>query len=171
MVGAPRRRNTAVVIAFAATLLAAPSAADAHPLHTSFASIAHDKTTRTLVISLRVFMDDYSRASIQYRARPSSANASTQGQSPLISYALANFHVSDDAGRPLALVSCGGNRSGDLLLLCFKVAMSSPPKSLRVSNTILFEVFKDQINVVQATLGPRKSSALFSPGDGSKQLR
>ena len=165
------RRLIGVLLASAALLAIGPKTARAHPLHTSFASIAHDKTTGTLVISLRVFIDDYTKASAEYRSKLVSNSRTTPSQSPLIAYALANLHVADESGRALALESCGGNRVGDLLLLCFKIRMASPPRSLRVSNTILFDHFKDQVNVVQAVFGDRKASALFTPGDGSKQLR
>jgi len=158
-----------VILVSMALMVARP--ADAHPLHTSFATIEHDKTTGTLVISMRVFLDDFTKASTEYRSRLVSGSRTTSSQSPLISYALANFRIADESGKALTLESCGGNRVGDLLLLCFKIRMTEPPRALRVSNTILFDHFKDQINVVQASLVGRKANALFSPGDGSKLLR
>lgn len=165
-------RRACIVLAILASMtLSVAREADAHPLHTSFATIEHYKTTGTLVISMRVFLDDFTKASAEYRSRLVSGSRTTGSQSPLISYALANFQIADESGKALALESCGGNRVGDLLLLCFKIRMAAPPRALRVSNTILFDHFKDQINVVQASIGGRKANALFTPGDGSKLLR
>lgn len=114
-------------------------------------------------------MDDFTKASAEYRNKLASGSRKAT-ESPLISYALANFHIADESGSALVLESCGGNRVGDLLLLCFKIRMTSPPRTLRVSNTILFDHFKDQVNVVQASFGKRTADALFTPGDGMKQL-
>ena len=171
VISKPRLRSAMLSTLVACLLVAPPAVANAHPLHTSLAEIGYDPKTGSILVSLRVFVDDFTAASNAYRQRLVSANPRARSQSPLVSYALETFKISDDAGRQLPLESCGGKRVGDLMWLCFRARVASPPKSLRVSNRILFEMYKDQINVVQATLGPRKSSALFTPGDGSKQLR
>jgi hypothetical protein len=154
-------------------LLAAGSAgiANAHPLHTSFTEIRHDPKSGMLMISLRVFVDDFTKASSSFQQRLVSRNPRAALQSPLAAYAIASLTIADAAGKPLTLESCGGKRMGELMWLCFKARVPSQPKSIRVSNRILFGTFKDQINVVQATLGQRKANALFTPGDGVKQLR
>ena len=144
--------------------------ARAHPLHTSFAEITHDPRSGALLISLRVFVDDFTKASNAHHQRLVLRNPRSPRQSPLVSYAIASFTIADDAGKPIALESCGGKRVGDLMWLCFRARVASSPKSIRVSNRILFDTFKDQINVVQATLGQRKSNALFTPGDGIRRL-
>lgn len=143
--------------------------AHAHPLHTSFAEITYDASSRAVVISLRVFADDLAKASSAYRVRLSSKG--DRVISPHIVYAAASFRIADDAGRPLTLDSCGEKQVGDLMWLCFRAQVAARPKSLLVSSRILFDVYKDQINVVQATLGNRKSSSLFTLGDGFRQLR
>lgn len=145
--------------------------AHAHPLHTSFADMAYDLNARAVVISLRVFADDLAKASTAYRLRFISKDNRSDSHSTHVGYALASFKIADDAGRPLALEPCGERRVGDLVWLCFRARVATPPISLRVSSRILFDLYKDQINVVQATLGNRKSSILFAPGDGFKQLR
>lgn len=171
MVIAKLALRSAAILAFALSPAFGRSAiANAHPLHTSFAEITHDPRSGALVISLRVFVDDFTKASNAHQQRLISRNPRSARQSPLISYAIASFTVADEAGRPLVLESCGGKRAGELMWLCFKARVVSPPKSIRVSNRILFDTFKDQINVVQATLGQRKANALFTPGDGTRRL-
>lgn len=156
-------------VAFLAT--GSAGVANAHPLHTSFAEIRHDPKTGTLIISLRVFVDDFTKASNSFQQRLISRNPRAPMQSPLVAYAIASLTIADAAGKPFALESCGGKRVGELMWLCLKARVPSPPKSIRVSNRILFDTFKDQINVVQAKFGNAGSNALFTPGDGVKQLR
>jgi len=152
-------------------ILGRTTVAHAHPLHTSFAAIAFDPNAGAVMISLRVFADDFTRASSAYQLRLSSKNDRAAGHSAGVGYAIASLRIADDAGRPLALESCGEKRVGDLMWLCLRARVATRPKSLRVSCRILFDLYKDQINVVQATFGHRKSSTLFTPGDGFKQVR
>jgi hypothetical protein len=162
----------ATLIAFAAaSLLVRPDVALAHPLHTSLAEIAYDAKTESILVSLRVFVDDFTKASNAYKQRIVLSKARHLSWSPLVNYAVETFTIADDAGRRLSLQPCGGKRVGDLMWLCFRARVGSPPRSIKVSSTILFDMYKDQINVVQATFGVRKSNALFTPGDGPKQLR
>jgi len=172
---------TAVVIAFSAMLSPAPGgegafaihgkeSASSHPLHTSLAelSLAPDGG---VTVSIRVFADDYTAAAERHRkmaaARRSSADA---GISPLVGYALASFSLIDRGGRLVPLEWCGGRQAGDLIWLCLRGRIASRPSGLRVSSRILFDVFDDQINIVQAAYGGRKVSLLFTPGDEARQL-
>jgi hypothetical protein len=144
--------------------------AEAHPLHTSLAELSYDVKTGAVLLSLRVFVDDFSRASASYRqshALPPATRAPTE--SPLVSYALASFSLTDSRGRRATLVSCGGKRVGDLMWLCFRGVLP-PGAGLHVLSQVLFDTYRDQINIVQATSGGRKSNLLFTPGESAKSV-
>ncbi|MEO8193027.1 MAG: DUF6702 family protein [Gemmatimonadales bacterium] len=144
------------------------SAVLAHPLHTSLTEMSYDAKGRTLDLSVRVFVDDFTAAAKLYRGRRAANGAARQP--PLVSYALAMLTLTDARGRLLPLVSCGGKRVGDLMWLCFRARLESGPEQLAVSSRILFDKYKDQINVVQVTYGGKKLSILFTPGDGAKRI-
>ena len=40
----------------------------------------------------------------------------------------------------------------------------------RIAARVLFEVYRDQVNIVQTVDGARRESLLFVAGDGSKRL-
>lgn len=170
-----RGRHTVWIAAIAAIIVSPGfglrNVLHAHPLHTSLAEITHDPRTGTLIVSLRVFTDDFTKAANAYQQHLVSRNPRAAVRSALVNYALSSFTIADESGKPVVLESCGGKRVGDLMWLCFRAHIASSPRSLRVSSRILFDLYKDQINVVQATLGARKSNALFTPGDVEKQLK
>lgn len=160
----------------AVTLLVSPAfvaseRAEAHPLHTSLAELAYDKKTGAVQLSLRVFVDDFTRAAVAFQKKQNSARpvSASPAQSPLIGYAVSSFVLTDAQGRRVAFASCGGKRVGDLMWLCFRgqVAGGGP---LRVLSQVLFDNFKDQINIVQATVGDHKSNLLFTPGEVAKPI-
>lgn len=147
---------------------------EAHPLHTSLADITYDGAAKEIRVSVRVFVDDFTKASLAYASSRAvaarAARTPVSTESPLLMYARASFFVADGAGRPLSLASCGGKRVGDLMWICFHSGAPSGISGFRVSSKILFDLYADQINIVQATYDGRKTSFLFTRGDGFKRL-
>lgn len=133
-------------LALLVLLVARP--AFAHPLHTSLAQVS--VTDGTVNVSLRVFADDYTAAS---HAR-------------LIDYAIANFIVRDSRGNAIKLTSCGDKRVGDLMWLCFR----GSGVIATIESRVMFDKFKDQINIVQSSMNGRTRNLLFTPGERAKPV-
>ena len=157
------------VTSFASPAFVASERAEAHPLHTSLAQLAYDPKTGAVQLSLRVFVDDFTRASIAFQQKHGAVRPASAGpaQSPLIGYAVASFVVTDARGRRVAFTSCGGKRVGDLMWLCFKGQSSGP---LRVVSEVLFDTYRDQINIVQASSAGKTTNLLFTPGESAKAI-
>ncbi|HVD59305.1 MAG TPA: DUF6702 family protein [Gemmatimonadaceae bacterium] len=138
---------------------------DAHPLHTSVAEITYDAAHRQLQISLRVFVDDLTKASDAYaRSRP------TTKELRVDAYARSAFTITDRSGRQVMLQSCGGKLVSDLMWLCYRAAAPAGLSGFKVAHRILFDLYSDQINIVQANNNGKKQSLLFTHGDGLKRL-
>ncbi len=164
----------AITVAFAA-ILASSEAVAAHPLHTSLAEIVHYPATRELRLSVRIFVDDFSRAA-EARVRASEAStratgATARAESPYLGYVRAMLVLTDPRGRLVPLGWCGWRRVGDLVWLCFRANAPAGPSGFQVADRILFDLYADQINIVQATYGGNKANLLFIRGDGFKRLR
>ena len=144
-------------ILLAMAILAPVERALAHPLHTSLTQVSFDTSSRSVSVSIRAFADDLSSA-----ARASGLSAA--------GYGARAFRLTDARGIAIRLTSCGAKRVGDLVWLCFKGRLDSNPDDLRVSSAILFESFKDQINVVTVTGSRGSRNLLFTPGDSPKRL-
>ncbi|MEJ7759124.1 MAG: DUF6702 family protein [Gemmatimonadaceae bacterium] len=150
-----------------------PSRVSAHPIHTSLAEVVHEASSRTVRISLRVFVDDYTTASlahVRWLASRRPPRTAPDGQSPFVTYAQAAFRVTDATGRRIPLTSCGGRRNGDLMWLCLKGSAPRGLSGLSITSHVLFDMYRDQINIVQAAYGGRKTSLLFTRGDGARKL-
>ena len=132
----------------------------AHPLHTSLAEMVYNPAAKEIRISIRVFVDDLTKAS----------NAYGRSQSPIVDYVRASFVVTDRRGRQLPLTSCGNKPVGDLMWVCMRAPAPAGPVGLRVVHKVLFDLYADQINIVQAAYGGKRISLLFTRGDGFKRL-
>ena len=136
-----------------------------HPLHTSFAQVTFDRRARTVDVSLRVFVDDYTSAAESWARGSASRSAS-----PLVGYAVASFALRESSGRKVALQSCGDKRVGDLMWLCLRGQATATPHGATVISRILFERFEDQVNIVQTSYDGRKSNLLFTSDDREKRI-
>lgn len=141
---------------------------DAHPLHTSLAEIVYDPAAKEIRISIRVFVDDLTKASNAYNR--SHAVGALSVEPPYGGYVRASFIVTDRRGRPLPFASCRDQRVGDLMWVCLRAPAPDGPVGLRVTHKVLFDLYADQINIVQASYGGKKVSLLFTRGDGFKRL-
>jgi len=137
----------------------------AHPLHTSFAQVTFDTRAKTVEVSLRVFVDDYTAAADSW-ARGNAARANA----PLAGYAVSSFVLRESNGHPVALQSCGDKRVGDLMWLCLRGQLSTARRGASVVSRILFEKFDDQVNIVQTAYDGRKANLLFTSDDPAKRI-
>jgi hypothetical protein len=48
--------------------------------------------------------------------------------------------------------------------------MTGDLRGVRIGNSALCELYDDQVNIVQVTVGKLRRSLLFSPGDAPKRL-
>ena len=150
----------AACIAVVATVSAGAALADVHPLHTTLTQVAAGPGRATIWV--RAFADDFARGVAASRA-PAGANAEQ-------AYLAASVAVWDRAGHRAALQPCGSRREGDLLWYCLRAQTPGGLGGARILNQMQFAVYDDQVNVVQAEYGGRKTSLLFVPGDGPKRL-
>ena len=166
------RRTRALVVAAALLLAAAaPGGALAHPLHTTLTELTYDPAARAVRLSVRVFADDFSASVIHGRAAAPDAPIVVPPDSAMVRYLVGKLVLADRSGRLIPLRWCGTRRAAEVLFLCLRAPVASPPRGARLRNAVLTELFADQVNVVRAAVGGAAQTLLFTPGDGMKALR
>jgi hypothetical protein len=161
------RLATAMVLA--ARFVGAPMASAAHPLHTTLTEVRVDATTHTVRLMVRVFADDFGTALARHM-RVASPPVGRAWDDAAISYLGSALAIADRANTPIVLRSCGTRRTGDLLWICLEGTTREVANEIRGRNTILCDLFDDQVNIVQLSFGAEKHSVLFTRGDGLKRL-
>lgn len=142
-------------------LLLAAALGVAHPLHTTVTQLAYRPGDRTVEVSVRLFADDL-EAALARRSGTVELQADA--------YLRSSFRLLDASGAPLRLAWCGVKRTGDLVWLCLWGPAPSDLHGVRVDARMLFDLYADQINIVQASYGGRKESLVFARGDAPKPL-
>lgn len=136
-----------------------------HPLHTSLTELRYDPASRTVQVQLRVFATDLQAVTVPRGAPP----AAQVSDAAALAYVNGRFALSAGPTR-LPLRWCGMRRGGDLFWICLRAPAPSGLGGLQVQNRLLYELFEDQVNIVQVVEGGRRQSMIFTRGDGPRRL-
>lgn len=145
------------VLAAAVALPLARGTANAHPLHTTMTEITAGPAPGALHIVIRVFADDFQRAS-----------APVGGD--VMAYLRRTFVLRSGA-RVLSLRPCGTRRSGELLWICVDASAPSANSPIELRDALLCELYDDQVNLVRSLVGTVPRSILFTRGDRPKPIQ
>ena len=164
---------TTIVLALtlgAAHAAAPPTPAAAHDIHSSVTEIVYDARAASAAVTVRVFADDLEAALGPSVPLAEVGDTRSRAASSVLAYLASSLQIADHRGRPLALEWVGASRAAAVLTVSLRARAPGGLYALAVRNTILVDRFKDQINIVRAALRGRRSTALFTRGDGEKRL-
>jgi hypothetical protein len=145
-----------------------PIVVHAHPIHMSVTEIRFSKGGDAVDVTVKVFADDFSTAAARF-TKSHLDSGKIIDRSRGYAYLLHNVRFANGPGT-IPLRPCGVTRNGETLTFCLRASVQGDLKSLRLANTLLTEIFSDQVNVVQSVNGRRRSSRMFVRGDGWKSI-
>lgn len=160
----------AALLGCVGTALAAAGALAAHPLHTTMTELTFRPADRTAVAIVRVFVDDFGTAVGRHTGVRPAADHTVPPRAAFAYLSRALIVIGRD-GQRLPLTWCGERRAGEVLFMCVRAPAPGGLRGMRVASTLMFEMFSDQVNIVQTVDGRRKQSLLFTPGDRPKLIR
>jgi hypothetical protein len=131
----------------------------AHPLHTTLTQIELRGADGSVQLTVRAFNDDL-RAALGGDASDSAASH----------YLRSTVALVDRTGRAIPLAWCGLRRSAGVVWLCLR-GTAPAAGGLRVRVAVLFDLYADQINIIQTSHDGRRGGALlFTRGDAPKAV-
>ena len=151
-------------------MLASPlRTAAAHPIHMSFTEARYSEGGRILQLWVRVFANDFAAAAAR-RARIRLGRDSVIDAPSAVAYLAEKLQLIGEDGRAIQLLACGTKRVDQMLLFCLQAKAPRATLKLRIRNSVMTELFDDQVNIVQSVTGTSRASRLFVRGDGPKAL-
>ena len=137
-----------------------------HPLYISISEINHNAADKNLEVSVKIFADDFektlaavNRTKIDLSAPPDKATADKM----VAAYVKTHLLIKLD-NKPVTLEFVGYEKESDAIWSYFQVANTAAPKKIDVVNSLLFESYDKQINLMHvAVSGNRKSTRLNYP--------
>ena len=141
--------------------------AGVHPLHTTFTELSTDPSTHAVSVLVKVFAGDFASA---VTARGSAGSPDRMPpDSAMIRYVLERFEITVNGVGRVALRWCGSRRDQDVLFLCFHATAASLSRA-RLRNTLLNDIFADEVNIVRVSIDGRRETLLFTGRDVVKTL-
>jgi len=138
-----------------------------HPIFVSVTEMNHNPKDRTLEISCKIFTDDLE--TVLAKATGTKVDLFHPKDTAVTGKQISNYigrHlVIKIDGKPVILQFVGFERELDAVWSYFEVVqVSNVPKNISVMNDLLYDNFKQQINLMHVTVGgKRKSTKLDNP--------
>lgn len=137
-----------------------------HPFHVSVVEIEHNATDKTLEISCKIFTDDFeSILAKNYHVKVDLINPSNKDAMDTLVKRYLNSHLAIKAnGKPVVFNYIGYENEKEAAYGYIEVENVLSVSKLDITNTILFDKFDDQMNIVHVKVnGERKSTKLNYP--------
>ncbi len=143
-----------------------------HPFHVSVTEISYNGHNKHFEISVRIFTDDLENALEKYANTRfdliQSLNDSSV-QKILESYMLSHFVVKQ-YGKPVPLNFLGSEPDEDVIWSYLESPPVENPASIWVRNTLLLDLFDDQVNLVHLVIGQNTRSRKYNQDDYSGMI-
>lgn len=149
------------------SLLPLPADRPVHPLYVSITEINHNAADKTLEISCKLFTDDFEKALFDtYHKKTDLTTPKDKAEADkLVADYIRKHLVIRVDGKPVTPDFVGFERERDAVWSYFEVKnIAAIPKKINVKNSILYETYEAQINLMHVTVqGNRKSTKLNNP--------
>lgn len=142
------------------------AAAKPHPLYISVTDIKHNPGDRILEVSCKIFTNDFESVLEKMSGTKVdlSAAADRTAANRLIEQYVVKYLQLRVDGRPVVLHFVGSENERDGTWSYFQVNDIVTVKKIEVTDALLYDSFKQQINILDVTVGGvRKSTRLDCP--------
>lgn len=132
----------------------------AHPFHVSVCDVYYNKEAKSIAITHKIFLDDLEQALRKSSGRNIDImeSASNDQLGPLVdNYLEKNFTLTVD-GKRQKLNFIGSEIQADAIWIYQESAPLGSFEEVSVKNTVLFEMFDDQTNLVHIKNGKKTKS-------------
>lgn len=137
-----------------------------HPLYITVTDIDHNARDKTLEISCKMFTNDFEAAlekTTHTKVDLSDPKNKTNTDKLIADYITKHLIIKVD-GHPVTLQFVGSEKESDGTWSYFQVNNVPTVKKLEVNNTLLYESFSQEINIMHASSGGvKKSTRLDCP--------
>ncbi|MDQ0637044.1 hypothetical protein QF042_000609 [Pedobacter sp. W3I1] len=142
------------------------SAGIKHPLHVSTTEVNFNAKDKTLEVSCKIFSDDFEAILTKlYKQKTDLSNPNMKSTMDELvkKYLLSHLQLKAN-GKAVAMNYIGFEIDHEATNIYLEVEKISSIKSIEVSNTILYDMFDDQMSIVHIVKGPiRKSTKILYP--------
>ncbi len=171
-----RLEKTLVYVALLCTLhfalCAIPLSIEAaHTYHTSLTRIDYDEKEKLAEISIQLFTHDVVPVLEKYSKKNVNLEKTTDVDKIILDYLSENFVLRNTIGQIKKLNWVGKEVKTDTIFVYLEIPLETDFDGFELQNTIFFESFPEQTNLVIARFNGKKADLVYKAGDKSKAIR
>jgi hypothetical protein len=140
-----------------------------HPLYITVTDINHNAKDKTLEISCKMFTNDFEAAlekTTHGKVDLSDAKNKTATDKLIADYVQKHLQLKVD-GRPAVIQFVGSEKEEDGTWSYFQVSNIPSVKKIEVTNSLLYDNFNQEINIMHASAGGVKKSTRLDYPDSA----
>ncbi|HEY0319602.1 MAG TPA: DUF6702 family protein [Pyrinomonadaceae bacterium] len=162
-----------LTLAAAACIALSPLAvrdASAHKFYTSISHAEYNPETKSLEIVARVFSDDLELALTRRNSKAIYLDSTKEVSAYIVAYLKETFEVKGVDEKRKEIKWVGLETKVDTTWLYFEIKMPEGLKGTELRNRLFFELFSEQVNIVNIKDADNKFDLVFKRGDEFKSL-
>lgn len=163
------RRKKGIIFAF----LLLPFAflpAKAHTYHTSLTRMDYNEKEKNIEISIQLFIHDVTPMLERRLKKRVDIEKTAEVDAELFKYLTENFVFQNKKGENQTLKWVGKEFENDVVFVYVEIPFKEDLTGVKLQNTLFFESFPEQTNLIIAHFGEKKINLLYKSGDKFKEL-
>jgi len=142
-----------------------------HVFHTSLTRIDYNAKQKILEISIQLFTHDLVPLLEKKSGKRIDLEKTPDIDKLIFSYLNENFVLKDDMGETKKIKWVGKELDVDTTRVYVEISTNKSPEGFNLQNTIFFESFPEQTNLVIARFDEKKADLLFKAGDKFQEIK
>lgn len=144
---------------------------ESHPIHISVVQLDYNAKTRSVELAIKIFADDLEAVINKQQnvvLRLGTPRELSTASALIFEYVVRHLKVGINGKSPSALQLVGKELEEEAVWVYVEIPNAAPSvsaiKTLTLANTILMDYYDDQSNLLNASVGELRRSALFRKG-------
>lgn len=142
----------------------------AHKYHTSFTKIEYNQAERLLEITVKVFAHDLLPTLEKRLKKPVDLESTKNIDEILQKYLAEKFVLKNKQGEIQNFRWIGKELEANVIIFYVEIPFEDELDGTEIKNTLFFESFREQVNLVSLRFGEKKADLMFKAGDDFKQI-
>src|SRR5215213_116707 len=144
--------------------------ANAHTYHTSLTRMDYNAKDKNIEISIQLFIHDALPMLERRLKKRVDIEKTAEVDDEIFKYLSENFIFQNKKGEAQKLKWVGKEFENDVVYVYVEIPFEESLEGTKLQNTIFFESYPQQTNLVIAHFGEKKIDLLFKAGDKVKEL-
>jgi len=161
--------SSLLILSLLLAALALPTNTAAHRYHTSVTRLEYNAEDHMVEITVQTFADDI-EAALKRSGASNVSLDSRKSNELVLEYLRKVFEIRTGEAR-LELEWIGMELKGHSVWIYLQAKASNGLSNASLRNNLLFEVFPDQVNIVNVIRDGKRASLVFKRGDAVKELQ